>query len=360
MLSQRLASEERFADLDIEPSTRAKLTQAGRAFHKRELTKSANLFLDSYRILHSEFERNLYTLRDALLKQEIRKNEERMLLSLISLHDLAQACSRNYDEYKDEDGKCKLEIHALRSGWSSLSIADDIQIEENDEVKNWQQGKSVAHLLPLYDPLGRVLKDAASFQEAAIAVSKICSFQAACISYSFNKHEDGYKFMIDSMSWTRLRISGQEASVKAAKLNTSKFTQIQEPRNDDLKENENTRKILVPNLRLEAEISPLSKEEEEEISNLFNQVKVTPYSGINFKQMQEQEESNSSDDENRSEMNSRRNKDDENFISLLNQFHITDTANPGVKATASKTRDPECRRVVTEQDLGGDIREINV
>jgi hypothetical protein len=94
------------------------------------------LFLDSYRILHSKFERNLYTLQDALLKQETWKNKERMLLSLISLHDLAQACSRNYNEYKDEDGKCKLEIHALYSGWSSLSIADDIQIEENDKVKN--------------------------------------------------------------------------------------------------------------------------------------------------------------------------------------------------------------------------------
>jgi hypothetical protein len=58
--------------------------------------------------------------------------------------------------------------------------------------------------------------------------------------------------------------------------------------------------------------------------------------------MQEQEESNSSNDENQSEMNSRRNKDDENFISLLNQFHITDTANPGIKATASKIRDLDC------------------
>lgn len=341
ILSQRLASEERFANLDIEPSTRAKLTQAGRAFHKGELTKSANLFLNSYRILNSEFERNLYTLHDALLKQEIRDNKERILLSLISLHDFAQACSRNYDEYKDEDGKCKLEIHALRSGWSSLSITDDIQTDENDEVRNWQQGKSVTHLLPLYDPLGRVLNDAASFQEAAIAVSKICSFQVACISDPFSRHENGYKFMIDSMSRTCLRISGQEASVKAAKLNNSKFTQIQEPRNDDLEENENTRKILVPNLRPEEKISPLSKEEEEEMSNLFNQVKVTPYSGINFKQMQEQEENNSSDDENRSEMNSRRDKDDENFISLLNQLHITDTANPGVKATANKIRNPE-------------------
>ncbi|KFZ23684.1 hypothetical protein V502_01837 [Pseudogymnoascus sp. VKM F-4520 (FW-2644)] len=298
ILSQRLASEECFADLDIEPSTRAKLTQAGRAFHKRELTKSANLFLDSYCILHSEFKRNLYTLQDALLKQEIQKNKERMLLSLISLHDLAQACSRNYDEYKDEDSKCKLEIHALRSSWSSLSIADDIQIEENDEVKNWQQGKSIAHLLPLYNPLGQVLKEAASFQEAAIAVSKICSFQVACISDPFNKHEDGYKFMIDSMSWTRLRISGQEALVKAAKLNASKFTQIQEPRNDDREEDENTRKLLVPNLEPELEGSPLGKEEEEGISNLINQFNITPYSGMNFKQMQEQEESNSSDDEN--------------------------------------------------------------
>jgi hypothetical protein len=58
--------------------------------------------------------------------------------------------------------------------------------------------------------------------------------------------------------------------------------------------------------------------------------------------MQEQEESNSSNDENISEMNSRRNKGNENFISLFNQFHITDIANPSVKAIASKTRDLEC------------------
>lgn len=226
ILSQRLASKERFANLDIEPSTRAKLTQAGRAFHKKELTKSANLFLNSYRTLNSKFERNLYIVHDALLNQEIRDNKERIFLSLISLHDFAQACSRNYDEYKDEDGKCKLDVYALRSGWSSLSITDDIQTDENDEVRSWQQGRSVTHLLPLYDPVGRVLNDAASFQEAAIAVSKICSFQVACMSDTFNKHEDGYKFMIDSMSWTCLRISGQEASVKAAKFNASKFTQI--------------------------------------------------------------------------------------------------------------------------------------
>ncbi|KFZ19289.1 hypothetical protein V501_00728 [Pseudogymnoascus sp. VKM F-4519 (FW-2642)] len=317
ILSQRLASEERFADLDIEPSTRAKLNQAGRAFHKRELTKSANLFLDCYRILHSEFERNLYTLQDSLLDQEpneIRKNKERKLLSLISLHDLAQACSRNYEEYKDEDGKCKLEIHAPRSGWSGLSIADNILIEEDDKVTNWQQGKSIANLLPLCDPLGRVLKEAASFQEAAIAVSKICSFQVACISDPY-KHEDGYKFMIDSMSWTRLRISGQEASVKAAKLNASKFTQIQEPRNDDREEDENTRKLLVPNLEPETEGSPLGKEEEEEISNLINQFSITPYSGMNFKQMQNQEESNSSDEEKEPRNNDL--EEDENTRKLL-------------------------------------------
>jgi hypothetical protein len=330
LLSEGLASEQSFSDLTIEPNVTARLTQAAKAFHIGKLTLSANLFLSSYRILHSEFERNCYALQESSPSQAIRQNKERMLLSFISLNDFAKACSRNNEAYKDEAGKFKLEICAPQNGWSALSIAENICIKEDDKIKNWQQGKSIAHLLPLYDPIGRLLKEASTFKEAAITVSRICSFQVACVSNLFRKQEDGYKFIIDSMLWVRPRLSAETELMKAMNFNSSKFTKIQEQKKDNLdEEDDNTRTLLAPKVKLETKGTPLGKKEVEEISSLIDQFEITPHNGINFRQLREQrerDESDSSSDEEKRDSSSdeeKIRKHEESLVGLLDKFHIT-------------------------------------
>ena len=108
-----LATEQAFSLLDLETEARTKLSEAVTAFYKKELTKSANLFLESWRILQNEYESNLHKRLDSLRQQRdvAQENNGRMLLSLIALYDFAIACSCNTKEYKDDTSNCKLEVH---------------------------------------------------------------------------------------------------------------------------------------------------------------------------------------------------------------------------------------------------------
>jgi hypothetical protein len=65
-----LAIKQTFSRLDIKTNARTKLNQAATAFSKEELTKSANLFLESWRILQNEYESNLFKRLDSLPKKE--------------------------------------------------------------------------------------------------------------------------------------------------------------------------------------------------------------------------------------------------------------------------------------------------
>ena len=162
-----------------ETNARTKLDQAAAAFHERgpiAYTKSANLFLESWRILQSELESSFYDL-DRKEEDGARDIRERTLLGCIALHDLGIACRRNSADYRDA-GKCKLQTHALRSGWVGNTITEDLEIEEEPYLK----GRGVAHVLPLQDPLGRLLDGATTFAEAAIISAQLCSHQLACLS----------------------------------------------------------------------------------------------------------------------------------------------------------------------------------
>ena len=90
-----------------------KLVEAEGAFHDGRLTESANLFLESWRILQNEYESNLYTRLNPLQRQRdvAWENNGIMLSSLIVLYDLALAYSCNTEEYKDNASNCKLEVY---------------------------------------------------------------------------------------------------------------------------------------------------------------------------------------------------------------------------------------------------------
>jgi hypothetical protein len=98
-----------------------------------------------------------------------------MLLGFVALHDLARACSRNIEEYKDKAGKYKLELYAPRSGWPGNTTTKELEIEENYKIKPWPKGSGIAHVLLLKDPLGRLLEEVDSFKEAVVIIVSICS-----------------------------------------------------------------------------------------------------------------------------------------------------------------------------------------
>jgi hypothetical protein len=342
LISDSLAYKQTFSNIDIETSAWAKLNQATTAFYKLENAKSAKLFLESWRILRNEYESGLYNVKllDYSLpfpkqwQQEqsmARENKGRMLLSLIALHDLARACSRTNEEYKDKAGKCKLDVYALRYGWKGNTTTEVLEIEEGDEGNNeinrsWPEGSGIAHVLPLKDPLGRLLEEANTFKEAAYIIASICSLQVASISERtepMKEHQDGCHFISDSLLFMRLRTRSEIAAFKAARdrqTQEKSFEQMQEKtkENSGDDEDERTRKKLVLKMNdWESKEKPLDQKDEEELSDLLNQFRVTslseqlirqlerfhvtdraglwPYKGESFEHIQEKK--NDSDDE---------------------------------------------------------------
>ena len=322
LVSQSLAFKQTFSNIDIETSARAKLDQAATAYYKLELARSAKLFLESWRILRNEYESGLYKRLDYSLpvKEQMqqersvaRENKGRMLLSFVALHDLARTCSRINEEYKDKAGKCKLDVYALRYGWKGNTTTEVLEIEEDDEENDvikppWPEGSGIAHVLPLKDPLGRLLEEADSFKEAAFIIANICSLQVASASEPLKEHQDGCDFIRDSLLWMRRRTSFEIVSVHPETLE------------DD--EDERTRKKLVLKMNdWESKKEPLDKKDEEELSDLFDQLHVTslseqlirqlerfhvtdraglwPYKGESFEHIQEKK--NDSDDEDEEE-----------------------------------------------------------
>lgn len=341
LLSRSLAFKQAFSNIDIETSAWAKIVQAVKAYykpeHKPELARSAELFLESWRILRDEYESGLYKRFDSLPVKEQRQQEQstarenkgRMVLSLFALHDLAMTCSRLHEEYKDKTGKCKLDVCALRYGWKGNTTTEVLEIEEGNEENDgtkppWPKGSGIAHVLPLKDPLGRLLEEANSFKEAAFIIANICSLQVASVSEPLKEYQDGCDFIRDSLYWMRLRTSMEIESAGAAS-DSHRFMQMQEKtkKNSEDDEDERTRKKLVLKINdWESKKKPLDKKEEEELSDLFDQLHVTslsellicqlerfhitdgadlwPYKGESFEHIQE-EKKNDSDNEDEEE-----------------------------------------------------------
>ena len=99
-----------------------------------------------------------------------------MLLSSVTLHDLAIACSQNLDEYKDSGGSHKLELNAPRLGWSRDTTAEVLDVGEEDEIKTLPKGSPIHGLgIQVMDPLRRLLEEAGSFKRATVIITDICS-----------------------------------------------------------------------------------------------------------------------------------------------------------------------------------------
>jgi hypothetical protein len=102
-----------------------------------------------------------------------------MLLSFTTLLDFIKACYRNIKEYKDGNDKYKLKVYALRHGWLGNTITEIFEFEEETEEKLEYKislkGSDIAHVLLFKDPLGRLLDEADSFNDAVSVIIHICS-----------------------------------------------------------------------------------------------------------------------------------------------------------------------------------------
>lgn len=303
---QRLAIEQDFSDLGIETNARSKLDQAANAFNKKELTTSANLFLESWRILQNEYESYLYTQVNSLpeLEQQrqtkSRQNKERMILSFVALSDLAKACSQNDEEYKDEAGTCKLQVHALQHGWIRNTIVEALDNDEDKKSSVSLEGKGVAQVFLLKDPLGRLLEKADSFKEAAAIVSKFCFFHVACVSGTSKEHEVAYEFISNSMRWVCIRASLEAVCIKEEKFKSSKTPQMQAENKSlpEAEKNEETKKEpVIRTDELEQDGNPLKREKEAELIDFLEKFHTTDYNGISYQQMQQKGKSEFSDED---------------------------------------------------------------
>jgi len=50
-------------------------------------------------------------------------------LSLVALQNLARACLHNNENYRDEDGRYKLKLTALQTGWKGNTTTEVIDVE---------------------------------------------------------------------------------------------------------------------------------------------------------------------------------------------------------------------------------------
>jgi hypothetical protein len=334
---QRLAIEQDFSDLGIETNARSKLDQAANAFNKKELTTSANLFLESWRILQNEYESNLYTQVNSLpeLEQQrqtkSRQNKGRMILSFAALNDLARACSQNDEEYKDDAGKCKLQVHALQHGWVRNTIAKALDIDEDNKNSVLLEGKGVAQVFLLKDPLGRLLEKADSFKEAAAIVSKFCFFHVACVSGTSKEHDVAYEFISNSMRWVCIRASLEAVCIKDAKFKSSRIAQMQAERKSlpETEKYEGVKKELVIRTgELEQDGNSLEKEKEAELIDFLEKFHATDYNGKGCQHMQQKDKSGSSTEDELTDQESVYEDfledEDKELVNLFNGFHVTD------------------------------------
>ncbi|ELR08413.1 hypothetical protein VC83_03561 [Pseudogymnoascus destructans] len=334
---QRLAIEQDFSDLGIETNARSKLDQAANAFNKKELTTSANLFLESWRILQNEYESNLYTQVNSLPELEQQRqtksqqNKGRMILSFAALNDLARACSQNDEEYKDEAGKCKLQVYALQHGWVRNTIAKALDIDENSKSSVLLEGKGVAQVFLLKDPLGRLLEKADSFKEAAAIVSKFCFFHVACVSGTSKEHDVAYEFISNSMRWVCIRASLEAVCIKDAKFKSSRITQMQaesKSRPETEKYEGIKKELVIRTDEQEQDGNPLEKEKEVELIEFLEKFHTTDYNGKSCQQMQQKDKSGSSNEDESTDQESvyedSLQDEDKDLDNLFDRFHITD------------------------------------
>jgi hypothetical protein len=116
---------------------------------------------------------------------------KRICMLCASLHDFAVACYFAKDEkYLNDTGRLKLDVFAWNKSllgktttdkdddkiWLGNTTTDEIEYEG----KLWPVGSSITRVLPLNDPIGRLLSEAKSFEEAANVAAHHCYIRASC------------------------------------------------------------------------------------------------------------------------------------------------------------------------------------
>ena len=291
MWSGSLACRQPFSRLSVKTVASIKLRDATTAFQNREFTKSANLFLESWRILQNEYESNLYKQYENIFRISplsskddpiVHENKERMFLSFVALHDLAAACLSNFEDYKDKDGKCNLDLNTLQAGWSRDTTAEALEVETSEalSIKDGSSeplpiGSAVSRLgIQLRDPLGRLLEKAETFIEAGIIIMKTLSFQ---FQFAFRPLTElmGACEFLDYSILSNTRFPRIYTEVKRDFENASV---VREEENRDMmeEEDETRKKLIVKRQKLKSGPNPLSAQEEEKLVSLFGNMQVTP------------------------------------------------------------------------------------
>jgi hypothetical protein len=279
-LCRPLATEEQeehnFSWLMIKTPADTNLNEAKKAFKNGDYTRSANLFLESWRILQNEYERNFYepSSEETNTSNPTSKNRARMRLSCFALHDLAKACFQNMEEYRDEEGNCKLNVYA-RYDWSRDTIAEALDIDSGDNGdRPISIGSPITALkLQLQDPMGRLLDTADDFQHAAYIVAHLVSRQIACVSNPL-KYYEYFESKRSSLGPLMMRDRGVRKDILARIARKKRSEQIRDNQNDPEDEkdekDEKARQKLIPKMKeLKSKESSIKKEEEEELLTLF-------------------------------------------------------------------------------------------
>ncbi|KAI9738025.1 MAG: hypothetical protein M1818_005453 [Claussenomyces sp. TS43310] len=324
-----LAIERDFGHVNIETEARSKLTKAVLAFKKNDLTESANLFLESWRILRSEYGRSLHQTNDLHLRAEnrgitptIREIQERKYLSLIALHDFASACSRNNEEYKDQSGDYNLDLHTRWHSWAYHTTTEALEVEEDNAPKTWSAGSNINQVFTLQDTLGRLLEKADNFKEAALISAILCSVQLGYASTLRENHRKGYDQIIQSLKWIHLMTYYQVERLKNLKFRKLRTEVRGEKNENDLDdEDDKLKKVVVKLTELESKKEILSEKEEQKLIALIEDFHITPYKGESFQEIRENNDDDSDEEEQIQQLPVK--KEVQDLINLLDQFHVT-------------------------------------
>ena len=180
MMSDRLMTELVTEQSFDPPKTAANepLKQAARAYHNGEMTKSANLFLEAWRILRIEHQNYLSGRFDLLppwnakiselvLEDLARECQARVLMGYCALTDLALACLGSTGKYKflDTDSyfSYTLNCYGLENEHYGQINTEDLELEG----KIWPRGSRVYNMFRLTDVMGYRIQNEESFAGAA-------------------------------------------------------------------------------------------------------------------------------------------------------------------------------------------------
>jgi len=173
-MEEKLATEVFQAFHLLETSVDEYLKQAITNFRQLEMTKSANLFLKSWRILMGE-EQNYSKILEEIRNESrtydpievANKETKRGELRRCIIHDLALACLRNDKAYKDGNGNPTLDIYICEEAGTGNTITGRLRYDGKEQ----EVGTDIGTILRLQDPFGNMLQCVNSYIDAACLIA---------------------------------------------------------------------------------------------------------------------------------------------------------------------------------------------